>query len=177
MQGARNMAISVKQHRGLTTDEDVKSLGGRLEFLDGLLQMGEEPYEIEYEVKSLARSAAAAFLSRTVDNRRSTQNLAKELIPFFFEYVYLIHWSRRASLARVTKKALTDFPTLVRIPGVPAEGVEFMVLELLTDFYAFLSQSGYPIDAARFGRAFAQLLPRAMRRVARHHSISDIQSH
>jgi len=149
------------------TNNDIQSLVSRLQFLDGLLQMGEEPYEIEFDVATLAREAAQAFLNQHVDGSRFPRELAKELIPYFFEYVYLMNWSRRASLARVTKKALTEFHALVRIPGIPPEGVELMVMQLLADFYAFLAGTSYPIDAARFERQFAKLLPKAMRNVAR----------
>ena len=82
-----------------------KLLRSRVEFLDSLIAMGEEPYEIEGEVEEIGRILAASISQKL---RHIPYMLLYATSNAIVSYVYLYRWSRRSSLQRVPATWVQD---------------------------------------------------------------------
>jgi hypothetical protein len=123
----------------------------KLHFLDSLLEMGEEPYEISYEVKETAETCALEYSAWLVSRGLEfpVEGL-KLLLVGLFEFTYIDYWSPRAALRKLSRAKIAEFYLLFGKVDLEQHSAPLSVAELLTLFFHFLAESGYEVPAKRF---------------------------
>lgn len=104
---SKTKVLSFDEENFRRSSEEIAILvKSRSEFLDSLIRMGEEPYEIECEVTRLASLIATGVAKKI-------QGLPYPLIYAsangLLQYIYLYRWSWRSSLAKMPGTWLADF--------------------------------------------------------------------
>jgi hypothetical protein len=134
-------------------------LGHKLSFLDSLLSIGEEAYEIELEVNSCAQAASVLFFGWLMRHKFSHgAELLAQMVPFLFENVYLVNNARRRTLANAQKKDLQEIIALIEFNVTEKEWSGHLnPFDGLLLFYRFLDELGYPANLSRRERAIKQL--------------------
>ncbi|MCC6221347.1 MAG: hypothetical protein IT291_08925 [Deltaproteobacteria bacterium] len=138
----------------------IEDLRRKLEFLDDLIKIGEEPYEIENEVNSCAHMASVWFFGWLVNKGfdQPSQVLA-DLARDFVTFVYIyddVPRPRSRSLATISKNRLAEFVAFVEFAVTDEEWKnKHNPFDGLILFYEFLDEVvGYVgADAPRRKRA------------------------
>jgi len=138
----------------------------QIEFIDDLVRMGEEPYEIEATVRNAAEVNAFLFFGWLMDHGQSAApEVLMQMVEALFEHVYLVERPRRATLAAAGKPLLEEFIQLVEFvvsDGEWRRGAN--PFDGLLNFYRYLQAIGYQADLPRRERAVAarrRKLPKA----------------
>lgn len=122
-----------------------KDLQSKLRFLGQLVQMGEEPYEIEFYVSEVANLCSARAFSLFLEHGYTTERI--ELfasINHFFDFVYLQdHGQRRYTIENASKRLFEEFSNGVTAEP-PLEKVSYDDL----DFYDALKYGYLALEAA-----------------------------
>ena len=125
----------------------------KVEFLDSLLHMGEEDYEIEHEV---LRSAALAGellrerLHRIVPAAAASPSFYTMSAESLFRWEYLTNWSRRSSITRTSEPLLEGFfiqcfDELQADDAQDRDGIFFIISQLL----AAIEEAGVAVNWPR----------------------------
>ena len=127
-------------------EELKKQLKAKISFLKSLVQMGEEPYEIETQVSMAANYCTFRAMSLFVEHGYTTQRIEFfSIIKDFFDFVYLCdHGKRRYTIENVPKRIIDEFLDLV-IVEPPLEKVstnDFDVYDTLKYVFFALEDSG-----------------------------------
>ncbi len=136
-----------------------ESVVKKLQFLDSLKAMGEEPHEIEFEVKKTARETAAMFCgwlhSRGV---LGSIEIPAGMAQHFIEFVYLDIESRRGMLSKLTKNHLSEFLNLCEF-AVSKEDWDAGInpFDCALSFFQFLDEIGYPARLETIARSLQAL--------------------
>lgn len=132
----------------------------QIEFIDSLVALGEEPYEIEYLVHRAAQINAFLFFGCLVERHISpAPELLMQMVEALFEHVYLVERRRRATLANASKTVLKDFICLVEfVTTKKAWDQGANPFDGLLNFYRYLEETGYRgSNVPRRERAVAEL--------------------
>ena len=128
-----------------------------LRFLDELLKMGEEPDEISYYVgQSSEKCAGEFFVWLTSRGIQCPKELLKLLLLDLFQFTYLLHWSTRASIRKLSKAKLNDFLLPMRTEELENQDLLPSPNALIVMFFRYLSESGYDVDFDRAARAISK---------------------
>ena len=141
--------------------EYIRDILSSIRFLDTLVKIGEEAYEIDCTVLTTAHSTSTMFfgwlMDKGIDN--GTEVLAM-MSKGYFEFIYLdcSTKTRRPLLATATKRQLSEFIKLTEF-AVPNELWENQInpFDGLILFYQFLDFLGYDADVPRRTRAIKDL--------------------
>lgn len=149
-----------RSNEGPLISKSERAFVGQLNFLDSLINIGEEPWEIEVYVHLCAEAGAKEFTSYLALRGLPLQSEGiREFLVHFFEYVYLERWgNRRSKLRNISKPALEEYllPSLNATAHICDQSV-LGCAQVLLLFFHFVSELGYPIDTERVGRALSKI--------------------
>ena len=124
----------------------LKELIRKIEFLDSLLAMGEEPHEIEFEVHQAMKLGVESLVCwLIIYNEKLSKDDSVMAICALIEYVYMFSYPRRMTMAKVSKKMLKEL-----LSGKGAKGPLRRTLcspeghRVITIFFFMLAEGGYP---------------------------------
>lgn len=161
-------------------EELCKAMVKKLLSLDSLKEMGEEPYEIESEVSSTARSLAATFFGWLLNHGVSGSiEVLAGMSQHFIEFVYLTIETRRGTLSKLSKAQLREFVCLCEF-AVPEEEWNSFInpFDGLRLFFEFLDDIGYPAKRNSMARALQEFRKSILKHPVHHslsHSLSEVQ--
>lgn len=135
-----------------------KDIVDAAEFLDDLLRMGEELWEIGSMINELAVQCGRAFA--TWAQLRGVMLPPPLLTAFagcFVEFIYIEKWKPHQSMKKTTKPLIREFlasfgEELIQDTDGPASPYDTLAL-----FFRFLDDIGYPVDLQRLNRAVTAL--------------------
>ena len=134
-------------------------LAGKLNFIDQLIAMGEETYEIESEVNSVAHELSVIFFGWI--SHRGVEDGAEviaSMVRHFVQFTYLGFEERRPTIGTITKKQLMEFINHLEF-AVSQEQWDGKInpFDGLSMFFEFLERIGYPVKRETRQRALVQI--------------------
>lgn len=149
----------------LPEQSDEQRFASTHNFLEQLVSMGEEDYEITCEVNSVAERAGKLLCARldfSQDDERS-----KFIIAFteaFFTWVYQVNLKRSTRMARVSEKLLEQFFYQFASEFESAEMLQDEYLYfLLAQLYHVMEDAGAPVNASLKARQIHKCYRRAQK--------------
>ncbi len=137
-----------------------------IRFLDSLVVMGEEAYEIEYEVKRVAAICSELLVNHVsrLAQPIAPPSIVKALPEMIFNWIYLINLSRRSSIRHFSERLVEGFFIQLQVEMECPELVQTpMIYFLCAQLFHTLQAAGVDVKADLRDRMIQACMRRNMK--------------